>query len=206
MSSGEPIASCAAVGDAHRAERAVRITARELYERHVAEVFRYVSRRVPRLEEAEDITADVFTSAFTALGRFRGHCPPYLWLLTIARRKIVDAGRRRSARRETLASELAGEEAAAAALWQALAPTEGPEATFARSEAGRVLRDLIGKLKPDQREALLLKYWERLSVAEIAVVMARSRAAVNSLLQRARATLYRRGRNYFLDEERERDE
>jgi DNA-directed RNA polymerase specialized sigma24 family protein len=41
---------------------------------------------------------------------------------------------------------------------------------------------------------------ERLSVAEIAVVMGRSPTSVAGLLQRARATLYRRGRAYFLDD------
>jgi RNA polymerase sigma factor (sigma-70 family) len=92
-----------------RMERAREISAAELHERYLAEMFRYVLRRVPRLEEARDITTEVFAAAFLALPRFRGHCPPFPWLLSIARRKIIDAGRRRAARRETLASELLGE-------------------------------------------------------------------------------------------------
>ena len=64
-----------------------------------------------------------------------------------------------------------------------------------------MLRDLLGQLNADQREALLLHYMEWLSVAEAAVVMGRSPASVKSLLQRARATLHRRGRAYFLDDE-----
>jgi DNA-directed RNA polymerase specialized sigma24 family protein len=39
---------------------------------------------------------------------------------------------------------------------------------------------------------------EGLSIAEIAVVMRRSPAAVNSLLQRARAAIFRQGAAYFL--------
>jgi DNA-directed RNA polymerase specialized sigma24 family protein len=49
----------------------------------------------------------------------------------------------------------------------------------------------------------MLQYVEQLSVAEIAVVMGRSPASVKSLLQRARETLYRRGRAYFLDDDEE---
>ena len=75
------------------------------------------------------------------------------------------------------------------------------EAALAQAEARRVLRELMSELNADQQEALLLKYWEQLSLAEIAVVMGRSPAAVNSLLQRARASLYRRGRPYFLGED-----
>jgi DNA-directed RNA polymerase specialized sigma24 family protein len=56
-------------------------------------------------------------------------------------------------------------------------------------------------LKTEQCEALRLQYWEGLSVNEIAVVMKRSPAAVNSLLQRARKTIFERGKNYFLKDE-----
>jgi RNA polymerase sigma-70 factor (ECF subfamily) len=174
-----------------------------LQERYLREVFRYVLRRVPRQEEAEDITAEVFASAFAGLSRFRGQCPPYLWLLTIARRKIIDAQRRRAARRETLASELADEAPAADEIWHALPSPERPEAALTQAEARRVLRDLIGELNAEQQEALSLKYWEGLSIAEIAVVMGRSPGAVTSLLHRARATLFRRGRGYFLGEDEE---
>ena len=48
---------------------------------------------------------------------------------------------------------------------------------------------------------MLLQYMERLSVAEIAVVMGRSLASVKSLLQRARATLYRRGAELLSEDE-----
>jgi RNA polymerase sigma-70 factor, ECF subfamily len=172
-----------------------------LQERYLREVFRYVLRRVPRQDEAEDITAEVFAAAFAGLARFRGDCPPYLWLLTIARRKIIDAQRRRAARRETLASELADEESAAAEIWHALPSADQPEAALTQAEARRVLRELIGGLTPEQQEALSLKYWEGLSIDEIAVVMGRSPGSVTSLLHRARASLFRRGRSYFLGDD-----
>src|SRR5205814_1736758 len=108
---------------------------------------------------------EVFAAAAVGLPRFRGDCPPYLWLLSIARRQIARAQRRRAARRETLASELADP-----TLWEALAAVEGPESAVMRAEARRVLGELVARLNPDQREALMLKHMERLSVAEIAVV------------------------------------
>jgi len=197
-------ATCIEVGALDGMSRAYGVTAAELHERHLEDVFRYVLRRVGTQEEAEDVTAEVFTAAFVALPRFRGQCPPYLWLLSIARRKIIDARRRRAARRETLASELEGDSANVQALHDALVAAEGPEAAVMRAEARRMLGQLVAQLGADQREALLLHYMEGLSVAEIAVVMARSHASVKSLLQRARATLHHRGRAYFLDDAEER--
>jgi RNA polymerase sigma-70 factor (ECF subfamily) len=196
---GKPQATCAQAGMLDRRDEADWRTAAALHERYLEEVFRYVLQRVPRQEEAEDITAEVFAAAFEGMARFRGQCSPYLWLLGIARRKIALALRQRAARRETLASELPDESVDGPPAWEPAAGAEGPEATLTRAEARGVVRALIAQLSADQREALLLQHVERLSVAEIAVVMGRSPASVNSLLQRARATLYRRGRAYFLE-------
>jgi RNA polymerase sigma-70 factor, ECF subfamily len=182
-------------------ERADWATAAVLHERYLNDVFHYVSRRVPRREEAEDITAEVFAAAFVELPRFRGQCAPYLWLLGIARRKIVDSLRRRSVRRETLASELAGGAPEGDSLPEIVVAAEGPEAAIERAEERQVVRDLVEQLNQDQQEALLLQYVEGLSIAEIAAVMGRSPGAVNSLLQRARAALFRRGHEYFLGDE-----
>ncbi|HET9470284.1 MAG TPA: sigma-70 family RNA polymerase sigma factor [Usitatibacter sp.] len=181
--------------------RAHAITAAELHERYLKAVFRYVLQRSTSVEEAEDITAEVFAAATTGLSRFRGECAPHLWLLSIARRQIARAHRRKAARRETLASELAAEGAEDPALWEALTAVEGPEAILLRAEARRELFRLIAQLNPDQQEALMLHYMERLPVADIAVVMERSPGAIASLLHRARAALYRQGRGYFLGED-----
>jgi RNA polymerase sigma-70 factor, ECF subfamily len=184
-----------ALGEMDRPEK---ITAAELHERYLEDVFRYVLRRVLLVEEAEDITADVFASATAGLPRFRGECPPYLWLLSIARRQIARARRQQAIRRETLASELADEAPDAQAHWEALAAVEGPEVTVIRAETRRVLHGLIAQLNEEQREALMLQYVERLSVVEIAHVMGRSTGSVRGLLERAKAALLRLGREYFL--------
>src|SRR5207247_9221243 len=101
-------AASARMGALDRMDRADWVTAAVLHERYLEDVFRYVLRRVPRWEEAQDITAQVFAAAFVGLPRFRGDCSPYLWLLGIARRQIAAALRRRAARPESLVSELAG--------------------------------------------------------------------------------------------------
>src|SRR5438067_2223321 len=117
--------------------RADWVTAEVLYERYLKDVFRYVLQRVPSIEEAEDITAEVFAAAAMGLSRFRGDCSPYLWLLSIARRQVARAHRRRASRRETLASDLAGEQSHAAAVWEAIEAVEGPESALLRADAQR---------------------------------------------------------------------
>src|SRR5213596_663768 len=180
------LAASGALQPMNPAEKAA---AAEWFESYLDDLFRYVLQRVQGIEEARDITAEVFAAATAGLPRFRGECPPYLWLLSIARKQIALAQRRRIARRETLASELAAAAPDAEAAWEALATVEGPEAALIQLEARRMVRELLAELNPDQREAVLLQYVERLSVAEIAVVMGRSPGAIHSILHRARAAL-----------------
>lgn len=177
--------------DTERGEQEHAWTADALYQRYLADVFAYVARRVLDRQEAEDVTAEVFAAAFVALPRQRGLNGPYPWLLGIARRKIADS-RRRQTRRGGQMQALTDDLPATAA--------DLPEAALARGERAKLIRELLAALPEDQREALLLHYVEGLPQAEVAVVLGRSPAAVNSLLQRARAAVYRQGHDYFLGE------
>jgi len=181
----------ARAGDATGEERARPWTAEGLHQRYLADVFSYVTRRVPDRQEAEDVTAEVFAAAFVALPAKKALSGPYPWLLGIARRKIADSLRRRGrrgGRTQALTEDLPVERAGL------------PEAALAREERARLLRGMLAALPEDQREALLLHYVEELPQAEMAVVLGRSAGAVNSLLQRARAAVYRQGHDYFLGE------
>ena len=173
-----------------RAEREPPLAAAQLHEHYLDDVFRYVARRLARREDAEDVTAETFAAAFAALPKYRGAVEPKLWLLGIARRKIADALRHKGRRPETNWDD----------ALELSAPNADPVYHFSRGESARQIHQLLGELQPDQREALLLKYVEELSIEEIAVVMNRSKAAANSLLQRARGAAFRRGESYFLDQ------
>jgi RNA polymerase sigma-70 factor (ECF subfamily) len=176
------------------------LDAAALHERYLDAVYRYVARRVGQRQEAEDITAEVFAAASQSLSRKRPDTNAYLWLLGIARRKVADAHRLRAKRRELLASELPDGEGETDVFSTLAASVAGPEAALQRQEAHSELRRIVMGLKAEQREALLLRYVEELSVAEVAVVMQRSPKAINSLLQRARAAIFRQGQGYFLGE------
>ena len=73
---------------------------------HYRNIFRFVRRRVRSVEDAEDVTQEVFLDAAAALGRSATETPPTLaWLYTVARRRIVDESRRRK-RSQALPLEL----------------------------------------------------------------------------------------------------
>lgn len=158
---------------------------------YLDEVFRYASRRLERREDAEDVCAETFAAAFEQLPRFRGEVEVRLWLLGIARRKVADALRRHARRREVAWPD----------EFETADPghNERPARAALREESRSKMRQLLAQLKDEQREVLLLKYVEELSVEEIALVIGRSKGATNSLLQRARARVFQSGQAYFLD-------
>jgi RNA polymerase sigma-70 factor (ECF subfamily) len=171
----------------------------ELHERYLDAVFAYVRLRVASSTEAEDVTAEVFAAALAALPHRRGGSGHYAWLLGIARRKIVDATRRRQRRPELLDTELGEGERAAVGLLLAADQGPLPEEIVQNEEARQIMRRLVAGLPEPQREVLLLQVVHGLPIREIARVIGRTEAATNSLLQRARAAIFRHGKDYFVD-------
>ena len=178
-------------------ETLTELTTPELTQQYMATIYGYIARRIPQRQEAEDLTAEVFATAFESLSRFRGQGSVRAWLLGIARHKIIDYFRRLKARPEMVSSDMDFVATIATNV------ATGPEESLQRAEARRVLRQLLSQLTPEQQEALLLQYEEELSVAEIARVMRRSPAAVTGLLQRARAMIFRLGSDHFLGDNTE---
>lgn len=174
--------------EAISAHIATPMNANELRETCLRDVYRYIFRRVQSAEDAEDLTCETYAAALEQLGRGRIQYPR-AWLLGIARRKVPDGLRRRTRRKETLLSELKIEQV-----------FEGTQDQHVQNlERDKKVREIVDVLPEKQREALLLFYVEELSIAEIAQVMHKSPAAVNSLLGRARVAAFNEGKAYFLD-------
>lgn len=193
--------------EARESRAALPFSLEQLHEQYLTDIYRYVSRRLPGREEAEDATAEVFAAAVAVWSRFRGDVSPYLWLLGIARRKVADALRRRRWRELVSIDRWNKRDADANAAdgWEALldrTPSDGqsPEELALRRERYQTLRQLVFALKEEQREALLLHYVDGLSLTEVGIVLGKSPTAVSSLLQRARATVRQRGATYFEEE------
>ena len=190
-----PTADALAAGERIQMHPAsVSITAAGLYDRHLRDVYRYVSRRIPRREDAEDITAEVFQAAFRCLNRLRDTDNPRVWLFGIARRKVVDHLRRAGRTHELLNCDVPE-----STIGRLESAAGDPAIALHRAESRQTIRRLLSNLSEDHREALVLQYVEGLSIAEVAQVMDRSLAATNSLLQRARAAVFREGQFYFLN-------
>jgi RNA polymerase sigma-70 factor, ECF subfamily len=136
-----------------------------LVERHAPTVARFVASLGVR-DEADEVVQDTFVRAFGSLDAFRGESTLRTWLLTIARRLVLD--RRRAGRRQGAAVAL--DESDAATGYDAL---DGVVA----DETAQRLERALGRLTPTQREVFLLRVNEGLSYREIAAVAATTEGA-----------------------------
>ena len=142
----------------------------QLYDDALPHVYGYLVRRCDTAATAEDLTADTFLAAVHAVER--GGEVNLPWLIGTARHKLVDHWRRAGRQRQAL-----GE------LWEGIdPPLDGNDPVDAVH-----VRDMLTRLTPHHRAALVLRYVDGLPVAEVAMLLERSVHATESLLVRAKA-------------------
>ncbi|MFV0428493.1 MAG: RNA polymerase sigma factor [Arachnia sp.] len=143
----------------------------DLYHESVSRVYAYL-RRHAAPDEAEPILTEVYLRAWQHVGELD---PPALgWLITTARRLIIDQ-QRASSRRERLSGDVF-------ALVRSDSGPDPAEAAVSRTAAKSALRQL-----PEiDREALLLVAWEGLTHDEAAEVLGCTRGAFTARIRRAR--------------------
>ena len=170
-----------------------------LYRRYLAQVYSFAYYELGHHADAEDVTERVFLLALGALPRFEerggaasldgqgdidGASTFRMWLFQIARNAIATEHRTR--RRRAAASLDMLEDVAD------LAPRADPaEEALARASASAAMA-AIADLPADRRRALILRFVDQMSTAEIAGVHGRSEAAVRVLIHRALRSVARR--------------
>lgn len=154
-----------------------------LYRRYLAQVYSYAVYELGDHHAAEDATERTFLAALAALDRFEERARPgdgegastfRVWLFQIARNAV--ANERRGRRRHPQAPLDAAAHVAD--------PLDLETGAATRDEAAAAWR-AVARLPSDRRRALVLRFVEEMSTAEIAGILGRSEGAVRVLIHRA---------------------
>ena len=150
-----------------------------LYTFYFPRVYRFVTGRVRSVQDAEDVTEEVFLRMVANLKRFEWRGLPFgAWVFRIARNEVISHVRRQRRRgvpaqlSETL-PDLGQDHAAAYEL----------QATI------EVVREASAKLPPAQRDVIALRFGSGLSVAETALALNKTQNNVKVLQHKAIARL-----------------
>lgn len=153
----------------------------EVYDLYFRRVYVFCASRGTSREEAEDLTAQTFERALTAIGQYQERGRPFsAWLLRIAAHLAAD--RARQAQPLTVPPDAVDVEG--------IAPAQARGEDWAtRWEQASWLRGHLAALPAEQRQAAQLRYYEEYSFGEIGRRLGRSEGAAKQLLRRALTTL-----------------
>jgi len=156
-----------------------------LYRRYLAQVYSYAYYELGDHHAAEDATERTFLSALANLAKFEERARPAdgegastfrVWLFRIARNVVLNE--RRTSRRHP-AEPLADSAAAV------LADPLDVEGRAVRNEEALAAWHAVGRLPGDRRLAVVLRFVDEMSTAEIAGVLGKTEGAVRVLIHRA---------------------
>jgi RNA polymerase sigma-70 factor (ECF subfamily) len=159
---------------------------RELVAAHTRKVFGLAYRFTGRVDEAEDLTQEVFVKVYRTLDRYREADGPFgAWLMAVARNHAIDHYRRRK-------QEMLRRSEDPLVLEQMPARGEHPVAGLERDERVRLVHRGLRALPPELRVPLILCDLQGLPYDEIAKSLQVPLGTVKSRINRARLELAKR--------------
>lgn len=160
---------------------------RVLVERWGPRVRAFLQRALASRRDAEDLTQETFLRVYRGAARYRPEGHFSAWLFRIAGNLA-----RQELRRRKLVALLLGEPAARPEDVFDSIPAPGtfdPESPLRAEEIRRALAWSLSRLPARQRLAVLLRYYEGMSTAEMARALGTSGRAAESLLARGTRSL-----------------
>lgn len=143
----------------------------QLYEAYLPSIYRYIFSKVGNQKDAEDLTSQVFLSAFENLNRYKHRGYFIAWLFGITKHKVNDHFRKTKI--ELPLSEI---------LY--LTSQEEPIVDLIKQEEKEKLLDLFSKLSTGQQELIRLRFVAKLTFHQIAGILNKREDAVKKQFYR----------------------
>jgi len=147
----------------------------QLYDHYLPKIYRYILLKVSHREEAEDLTHEVFVSAWENIDSYKSQGFPFsTWLYHIAKNKVIDFYR---THKTHLALDAVDES------WFKVAGAIEHQTDVAISFAK--IKSAMSKLSDDAQDVLIMRFVDDLSHKEIAQALQKSEGAVRLIQHRA---------------------
>ena len=146
--------------------------------RHQDRCIRLAAVWLDRPGTAEDAVQEALLRAFRGLHRFRFAAAPSTWLFRMLRNVCFEMNRHSRKHRQRLPE-------------QATPCVPSPLLEETHAETLREVRELVGNLPPRQRDVVMLRVFEELSVDDTARVLGCRPGTVKATLHKAMANLRR---------------
>jgi len=165
-----------------------------IYKKLSSPLFKFIAKRIgAKPQVAEEVFEETITAAWKGWSTFKHKSSYFTWICRIALNKIADYYRGQIHERSRFVAPIL-EEIAYIEDQNIL-----PEEKIALDELRFSIRKCLDLMPSEKRNLLYLRYWEELSVKQIAKQLNTSERAIEGKIYRARQTL----KEHFLSEEPE---
>ena len=149
-----------------------------LYEHYVAQIYRFIALKVGTRQLAEDLTHEVFMSAWQKLPNFTQQGFPFSsWLYKIARNRVIDHYRTQKAL-VSIDEEVAINE-------DLFAASSRSDELFDQGLAVKKIETAMKELTSEQQEVLTLRFVNDLTPREIAEILNKREGTIRIIQHRA---------------------
>jgi RNA polymerase sigma-70 factor (ECF subfamily) len=164
---------------------------RELLDRYQRPVFSLIYRMVRDREQAEDLAQETFVKVFNHIESFNPKYKFSSWIFKIASNLTIDALRKKDLKTVSLDGSRNAEtpDEVDATRITVESRDENPEEFLEAKELGEEIERAIGQLRPEYRQAILLRHVEGRPYEEIAEIMGVPLGTVKTFIHRARGEL-----------------
>ena len=156
------------------------------YNQYKLVVYNVAINYVQNLEDAEEITQDVFVKAFKSYHKFNHNSDVKTWLYRIAINTSLDFIRKKSAKKYLF---VFGKKSLNDNEINNISNFEHPGILIENEENAKIMFQAINSLTENQKTAFVLSKLEELNNTEIATIMNLSISAVEGLIFRAKQAL-----------------
>lgn len=161
----------------------------KLVVRYTKRIYNLCFRFVGRVEQAEDLTQEVFIKVFRNLSSYRAESGQFVtWVMSVGRNLLIDHYRQSKDDRVTI-SVITEDDDDLSMLDRIPASQPSAQAEMEREERAVVLRRALDRLPPQLKEAVILRDLEELSYEEIEEILKVPAGTVKSRINRGRMEL-----------------
>lgn len=143
----------------------------QIYDEYIKKIYGFIYSKTMHKEVAEDLTSATFLKAVEKIQSFNADTNFSAWLFTIARNSVIDHFR-------TQKRNLDIDD-----FWDLDCGEDFAE-NFANQEILREVRNYLKKLRPEQRELVLMRVWGNMSFKEISAATGKSEGSLKMAFSR----------------------
>jgi RNA polymerase sigma-70 factor (ECF subfamily) len=149
----------------------------EIYDKYAPKIYSFIYHKTSHKENTEDLVSKTFFKALKNINKYNQTGGSFSsWLYQIARNIVIDYYR---TKKDTIDITDAYN----------LKSDEDMKKNIENSERIDEIKKYLGKLKPEQKEIIIMRVWDELSYKEIAKIIGKSEGSCKMLFSRATNTL-----------------